>query len=142
MVSTTTPSCADLDQTMAINSLVANMAFAVVQNWYYAKPISTHKISISLSHGCIAEFITPSYLVEIGESRERHSKKNTGYNYPVEYFETPVKECLSLHRKFDLQMKALEEKRLAKEAEELDKPKVMNALKETLKAKRDKMMAQ
>jgi hypothetical protein len=40
MVATSTPSCVALDQTMAINTLMAVNIFAIIQNIYYVKPIS------------------------------------------------------------------------------------------------------
>lgn len=41
-------SCADLDQTLAINALMATLIMGVVQNYYYCKPFSYSSISISL----------------------------------------------------------------------------------------------
>ena len=76
MVSTEAPSCADLDQTMAINSLVATVTFGLIQNWYYAKPFTTHKVNVSLAHGCIPEYINHEYigrLVEIGNVPRKHA---------------------------------------------------------------------
>lgn len=51
-------SCADLEQTMAINSLVANTAFAVLQNLLSGVDITAHRYNISLSHGISAEYYT------------------------------------------------------------------------------------
>lgn len=65
MVSSPAPSCADLDQTMAINSLVATTAFGVIQNWYYARPMSFFKINVTLSHGSVPEYITEAYLIRL-----------------------------------------------------------------------------
>lgn len=57
-----TRSCADLDQTMAINCMVANTAFSVLQNLLYRNPISAHRYNISLTHGIQPEYISWRYL--------------------------------------------------------------------------------
>lgn len=58
-------SCADLDQTMAINCLVANHTFAVLQDLYFARPISFHRLNISISHGATPEYMTPGYFKKL-----------------------------------------------------------------------------
>lgn len=55
-------SCADLDQTMAINTAMATTIFGLVQNFYYAKPISYHRIDVSLSHGSIPQYMNLNWL--------------------------------------------------------------------------------
>jgi hypothetical protein len=50
-------SCADLDQTLAINSLVANTAFGIIQNIYFNKRIYGLRYNISLDHGTTLEYI-------------------------------------------------------------------------------------
>lgn len=65
MVSETTLSCADLDQTMAINCLMANTLFSVIQNIYYCKPIPYHRLNVSLTHGTTPEYITPEHLFDM-----------------------------------------------------------------------------
>jgi hypothetical protein len=42
-------SCADLDQTLAINSQMASMIMGVVQNYYFGKPMTFNQVSYSLS---------------------------------------------------------------------------------------------
>lgn len=44
-------SCADLDQTLAINSLMASNIMAVVQNHYYAKTFNYNRINVTVD-GC------------------------------------------------------------------------------------------
>lgn len=56
-----TRSCADLDQTMAINSLVAVTMFGLIQQIMFSKPINTPRMNISLS-GTSPEYLTPQYL--------------------------------------------------------------------------------
>jgi hypothetical protein len=60
----TKASCADLDQTMAINSLVANTAFSLVQQILYAKPIRYQILSIDLQHGSVPQYITTKTIVD------------------------------------------------------------------------------
>lgn len=48
-------SCADLDQTLAINALVATTMMGVIQNYYYAKPFKFNRINISLNAGSVVE---------------------------------------------------------------------------------------
>lgn len=55
-------SCADLDQTMAINTLVATTAFSVLQNILYRKPIPYHRLNVSLYYGTQADLLTVKYL--------------------------------------------------------------------------------
>jgi hypothetical protein len=62
MEATSSRSCAELDQTMAINSLMAVNILAVVQNLYYVKPMSFFRINISLQHGAVPQYINATYL--------------------------------------------------------------------------------
>jgi hypothetical protein len=57
-----TRSCAELDQTLAINATMATTIMGIVQNFMYSKTIMFHKINISLVHGIIPEYITLKYL--------------------------------------------------------------------------------
>lgn len=60
-----TPSCADLDQTMAINTLMAVNIFALIQNIYYVKPISYNRINVSMQHGANPQYINPSTMLDV-----------------------------------------------------------------------------
>lgn len=60
-------SCADLDQTMAINTLMAVNIFGIVQNIYYVKSIGFHRLNISMQHGCTPEYITLQHLSKIAQ---------------------------------------------------------------------------
>jgi hypothetical protein len=53
-----TASCADLDQTLAINALMATTMLGVVQNFYYVKPFTFNRIGISLEGGNYTTFNT------------------------------------------------------------------------------------
>ncbi len=62
MKETNTPSCADLDQTMAINCLMAVNIFSIVQNIYYVKPISYFRTNISMQHGAIPQYMNKQFF--------------------------------------------------------------------------------
>jgi hypothetical protein len=79
MKATSTPSCAQLDQTMAINTLMAVNIFAIIQNVYYAKPIAYTRINVSLQHGAHPEYnTTQTFLNQLEEEVNRQQKRNTG----------------------------------------------------------------
>lgn len=44
-------SCADLDQTLAINSMMATTIMGVIQNYYYVKPFTTNRINLAVAQG-------------------------------------------------------------------------------------------
>ncbi len=44
-------SCADLDQTLAINSMMATTIIGVIQNYYYVKPFNTNRINLTVAQG-------------------------------------------------------------------------------------------
>ena len=48
-------SCADLDQTLAINAMMATSIMGIVQNYYYSKPFRFNRINVCLSSGSILE---------------------------------------------------------------------------------------
>jgi hypothetical protein len=80
MVAETTLSCADLDQTMAINCMMANTMFGIIQNFYYAKPLSYHRINVSLSHGLTPEYINPRFLIRTGSGSNNYVRLSHKFN--------------------------------------------------------------
>ena len=60
-------SCADLDQTLAINALMATLIMGMVQNLYYVRPFTYHGIGISLSGGVSVQHLTPEYMMRTGQ---------------------------------------------------------------------------
>ena len=58
-------SCADLDQTMAINCMVSNAAFGTIQNIYYGVGVPYHRLNISLQHGITPEYMNFAYLARV-----------------------------------------------------------------------------
>ena len=55
-------SCVDMDQTLAINAMMATMIMGVVQNFYYVKPFFHYTMGVSLKGEASVEKITPAYL--------------------------------------------------------------------------------
>lgn len=76
MVATNTPSCAELDQTMAINCLMAVNILGIVQNIYYVKPMTYNRLNISLQHGAQPEYLSVEYLKRT--SIDCENEKSTG----------------------------------------------------------------
>ena len=73
-------SCADMDQTMAINSLVATTAFSVLQNLLFRKPISWHRMNISLGHGSYPEYLSVDYILSLNkQAKKRNGSCITDY---------------------------------------------------------------
>ena len=64
-------SCAELDQTLAINALMATLIMGVVQNFYYMKPFNYHCLSISLNGAVSSSPLTPAYLKSIARVADR-----------------------------------------------------------------------
>lgn len=69
-------SCADLNQTLAINALMATNIMAVVQNFYYVKTFTHNEVSISLDGAGYTSFNT------ISNFRER-AVRDTPYGYSL-----------------------------------------------------------
>ena len=78
MTSETTVSCADLDQTMAINASIAVTAFGLIQNWYFNHEFTAHQHNVSLSHGVSTEFINGNYLARCSEQYHKHHDFRSG----------------------------------------------------------------
>jgi hypothetical protein len=64
-------SCADLDQTLAINALMATMIMGMVQNLYYFKPFTYNAMSISLSGGVSVQHLTAEYMLGLSETSDQ-----------------------------------------------------------------------
>lgn len=59
-------SCVDLDQTMAINTLMANTMFGIIQNLLYSKPITFHRMNVTIKDGSTPEYMNPEFLLQNG----------------------------------------------------------------------------
>jgi hypothetical protein len=124
MVSTAAPSCADLDQTMAINCQVANVAFGLIQNWYYAKPLTTHQVNVSLAHGSIPQYMDARYMARVCRGFINHranSANATAKRFILRNFQSDdctqtLREVFKQHMAYERAMAALAtEQRIAKE---------------------------
>lgn len=93
MTSETKASCADLDQTMAINTLVAVTAFSFIQNWYFGKPITYHRVDVTLGHGCTAHHYNGNYLSEI--LNRGRTVPETSYLKEYEFIKSASSENIS-----------------------------------------------
>lgn len=70
MVAADTLSCADLDQTMAINTMMANAMFGIIQNFYYSKPITYHRLDVTLSNGVTPQYMSPRWLKRMAQFKQ------------------------------------------------------------------------
>lgn len=95
MVSSAGPSCAELDQTMAINTLMAVNMFGVLQQFVYNKPINFHRLDISLAHGAIPQYFTLRYLNEVGADRNPYNS-----NHPSKSIENQLVKLYDAVNKF------------------------------------------
>lgn len=124
MVAVDNLSCADLDQTMAINSLVANTAFGIIQSIYYAKPLTANRYNVNLTHGTLAQTFTPQSLIgiierlnDVPEGKEDIEATYSKWGALTIRF-APTISTLKLQKdSFESMMKEMEEKeRLEREA--------------------------
>jgi len=72
-----TRSCADLDQTMAINSLIANHMFAIIQNIMYSKTFNYSRLNVSM------DAVTPEYMTLFNMSQKGLVAQETDLYYNV-----------------------------------------------------------
>lgn len=59
-----TGGCADLDQTLAINTQMAVNMLSIFQNFCYGKRILYHRLNVSLTEGAQPQYITLPWLLE------------------------------------------------------------------------------
>lgn len=88
-------SCADLDQTMAINCLMAINIFTVIQNIYFARPIGWHRLDVSLDGSAVQHLIKRDYLLPFAQ------KILGGHSSPKAW--NPNGICMSYASPFALQ---------------------------------------
>lgn len=79
-------SCADLDQTLAINALVATNIISVVQNYYYRKPMNFNKVFVDMAGGSSTTFNTMSHFLSVSANLSKCRNHNnirelTGGNF-------------------------------------------------------------
>lgn len=86
MKDTGTRNCAELDQTLAINALMATSMMGIIQNLIYQKPISYSRLDISLKAGSIPAMMNCEYLWDAAQP---------GHNYVIRNIQMP-------HHNFDV----------------------------------------
>lgn len=102
-------SCADLDQTMAINAMMAVTALGYIQNFYYAKPIFSHRTNVSLSHGSTPEYINSTFVSKCSKC----SNTTRGvYGIDLKNLGRDVEEVYYKYEDFRIEMEKLEKKKL------------------------------
>lgn len=79
-----TASCADLNQTLAINAMMATTIMGVVQNYYYRKPFTYNCVRLSLDGGNATEYLTFNAVRRLAMKSDEFS--------PFQYGEVKVKE--------------------------------------------------
>lgn len=126
MGETSAGSCADLDQTMAINVMMAVSIFGVIQNFYYAKPIAFHRLNVSLHHGVIPEYVDSSYFVNCGIMTQV-DEKNESLGSPIPKLNYSnnkiIKKYFAFIPKFDLEVLAVAKKDYKLFLKNLEDPK-------------------
>jgi len=74
-----TASCADLDQTLAINATMATAMMGIVQNFVYRKPLGFHRLNINLQHGIQPEYFNHKYIINTMAVRNAVYESRAGY---------------------------------------------------------------
>ena len=117
MATVSTPSCAELDQTMAINTLMAVNIFGIVQNIYYVKSLSFFRIDVSMQYGSIPQHINIDYLKRCMNDFTMADKVASATRRQP--FQTDIIKLYDAQEKFKKNMRDQEEKaRVAKLEEE------------------------
>lgn len=120
-------SCADLDQTLAINAIMSTYIMAFVQNYYYRQPFMFNQWSISLNGGASTQFLTPKSVYEV--CRKTSENPTPAYSYSQTNFSSAIFSFLNQTSEF------LAEQRLASErAQQLAKAKAEEARKKAEEA--------
>lgn len=71
-----TRSCAELDQTLAINAMMATTIMGVVQNYYYNKPFTFNRIYVGLNGGA------PARILDYPNIKDTFSPQYSYYSRP------------------------------------------------------------
>lgn len=145
-------SCADLDQTLAINALMATLIMGVVQNFYYVKPFNYNQISISLDGAVSTVFNTPVEFLRRAEYGYEDTQRRGSILPLNHWYATDLGRSLQAfmleHRKFQRKMdaeaaqaralaeRAAEQKKAQEEAGDADeRSEKLRRLKASLAAK-------
>jgi hypothetical protein len=122
---------ADLDQTMAINTMMAVTMFGIIQNFYYARPITFHRVNVTLGNGAVPEYINPRFLEKSHYTHTRiaNAELYQGFQLeiPYQYFS---KALLDFHTKEYGPFKQMSDKavRDQKKLDDAEKAKELQAI--------------
>lgn len=126
-------SCADLNQTLAINAIMATTIMGIVQNYFYRKPMNYNCVSISLNGGNsttyntynmfnnmgIAQKDQPSYIRGNISTREKDgSSTSLAFGQHVVYHDANTLRMILVEKIADIQREIEKAARIAREAEE------------------------
>jgi molybdopterin/thiamine biosynthesis adenylyltransferase len=145
-----TASCADLNQTLAINAMMATTIMGVVQNYYYRKPFNYTCIRLSLDGSNSTEYLTFGNTKRMGIPRysgldawtygthkvTEKSGRTTRINfsrfcryYPMLDLRTLMKTKIDADQAEIERQRREEARRLAQEAEERERKAKLEELK-------------
>lgn len=79
-------SCADLDQTLAINAMMATLIMGIVQNYYFVKPMTYNQISISLDGGVSTSYNTPAEFMRRASALNAYGESHGIQNVKFDRF--------------------------------------------------------
>lgn len=116
-----TASCADLNQTLAINSLMATNIMGIVQNFFYRKPMTFHCLRTSLDGGNSTDYniFRNFYNMTLNGSTSRNSTEKNGRVKVLEFLRQANQ--LSVCGVADVVVSKFEEERRKKREEEAAK---------------------
>jgi molybdopterin/thiamine biosynthesis adenylyltransferase len=64
MVDAAEKSCADLDQSLAINAMMATTIMGMLQTFIYNKRLNAHRINVTLTNGANPEYLTVQHILK------------------------------------------------------------------------------
>lgn len=140
-------SCADLNQTLAINAMMATLMIGVVQNYYYVKPFTYNEIAISLGGSVSMTYNTVSNFrnkvlfgydndqVGYGQAYGLHGavRGTHAYAFFTDYFELNRRAIARLEREQLLARRKAEDAAKKKEEADALKTELQKDVKELVK---------
>ena len=116
-------SCADLNQTLAINAMMATTIMGIIQNYYYRKPFTYNAMSLSLKGGSFTTFNTfTNFKSKAVPQSLLSSRLGTSYGAATSLTKMPgfyrnvYKEINTYAKELNSKIALLEKKKLEAEA--------------------------
>lgn len=114
-------SCADLDQTLAINAIMATTMVGIVQNFVYSKPLAFRRINVNLAHGSSVQYLDLNYMLnEAQQATESNPFQFESHQFSEAYMALS-KEVTKFKKALAAQVKKVE-KPIVPKAMEVEKP--------------------